>query len=94
MHIANVKITDTWEKLEDLISAATGSTFTFESDTDYYITNSGGYTVNLIDTDQDPITDAGLPLTTKEQCGYKVGTYDLKVKCAFGDGELHIEKKD
>lgn len=94
MHIANVKIGSEWEKLETLITAATGTSFNFEDDTNYYITNSGGYIINLIDTDQNPITDSGLPLSLKETCGYRKGTNDLQVRCHFGNGELHIEEED
>lgn len=92
MHIANIKTEKEWTKVEDLISAAKGSTFTFKADTNYYITNVGGFTVNLIDTDQNPITDEGLLLVTKEQCGYKKGTTDLYVKCE--NGALHIEEEE
>ena len=92
MHIANVKTTKEWTKLEDLISAAKGTTFTFKDNTNYYITNTGGYNVDMIDTDQDPIVDAGEPLLPKEQCGFKTGAYDLFVKCE--GGALHIEEEE
>lgn len=92
MHVANVKTEKEWVKLEDLISSAKGTTFTFKADTNYHITNVGGYNVNMIDTDQDPIVDEGFPLLAKEQCGYKKGTYDLFVKCE--GGALHIEEEE
>lgn len=92
MHIANVKTTAEWTKLEDLISAAKGTTFTFKADTNYHITNVGGYNVNLIDTDQNPIVDEGFPLSIKEQCGYKKGSKDVYVKCE--GGALHIEEEE
>lgn len=92
MHIANIKTKAEWTKLEDLISAAKGTSFTFKADTNYYITNVGGFTVSMIDTDQDPIKDAGLLVVTKEQIGYKKGTHDLFVK---GEGcALHIEEEE
>lgn len=92
MHVANVKTTAEWTKLEDLISDAKGTTFTFKADTNYYITNVGGFSVNMIDTDQDPIVDDGNILVIKEECGFKKGTYDLFVK---GEGgALHIEEEE
>lgn len=92
MHIANIKTKEEWTKLEDLITEAKGTTYTFKADTNYYITNVGGFTVNLIDTDQDPIVDEGTVLVPKEQCGFKKGSKDLFVKC--DGGALHIEEEE
>lgn len=82
--IAFIKVTDTWETLEDLISEATGETFTFDANKTYQIECRGASNVYLVEPDVE-LTDSfngGVMLdnTGKKLVKYKKGDYDLYVR--------------
>ncbi|MBQ0113356.1 MAG: hypothetical protein KBT03_09525 [Bacteroidales bacterium] len=82
--VAFIKVTSDWETLEDLISEATGETFTFDATKTYQIECRGSSNVYLIEPDfelQDDFS-GGVMLdnTGKKLLKYKKGSYDLYVR--------------
>lgn len=92
-HVANVAVNSTWQDLESLISTATGSTFSFDSSTDYYLVNSSGATVYCVNQAAEPSVSAplGVPLGTLEQAGLKLASGKVYVATESGVANLHIE---
>lgn len=58
MHIAEVKVTNQWQKLEDLIKQKV-SNFAFESGKEYIIQNIGISDVKFIDKSSTPTNEVG-----------------------------------
>lgn len=97
MNIANIEAKDTWQSVEDLISAATGETFTFTSGKTYHITNNNDFSVWLVNTDTAPSDkeDTGMRLPGGCQCNFQIGTYThLYVRGNTQVANLHIEQED
>lgn len=97
MYIANIETNDTWQSVEDLVSAATSDTFTFTADTVYHITNNNDFAVWLINADTAPSEkeNVGMRLPGGAQCDFKIGTYThLFVRGNTQTANLHIESKE
>ena len=94
-HIANVVVKNQWQDLETLISAAKGSTFTFDSSKNYYLVNGSDSVVYFRNQAAAPSTgdDApnGLPLAKFEQCGLKLDSGHVYASTEVGIANLHIE---
>ena len=59
MHIAEVKVTNQWQKLEDLIKQKISS-FAFENGKEYTIQNIGNSSANFIEKTTTPTEELGL----------------------------------
>ena len=97
MHIANVLVTKTWQDLESLLSTATSTTFTFDSDTNYYLTNDGTQKIYLVNKSSPAPTDEaplGLPLNPGEQAGLKLASGKVYVSTVSGTANLHVESEE
>ena len=93
-HKANVLVKKEWEKLETLISAAIGSTFTFEANKNYFISSVGPQIVYCATVGSKPSDGdiVGVGLFAGDEAGYKKGTGDLYVSCPFGEASIHVEE--
>lgn len=58
MHIAEVKVTNQWQKLEDLIKQKISS-FAFENGKEYTIQNIGNSSANFIEKTTTPTKEIG-----------------------------------
>lgn len=92
-HVANVLVKNTWEDLETLISAKTGSTFSFDSSKNYYLVTSSGSTVYCVNQAAQPEAAApiGVPVGVMEQCGLKLASGKVFVSTESGTANLHVE---
>lgn len=79
--VALIKLTGEWETLEDLISEATGTTFTFDSSKTYQIECRGASNAYLIEPTAEPTagTSGGVMLDNagRKIMKYKKGDNDL-----------------
>lgn len=93
MHVANIKPTKQWTKLEDLITAAIKETATLKDNTYYTLYNNGGSPVQVITQNDIPtgLTGEGRMVHPKELYNYKTGTNDCYIKCS-GTCDLHVEE--
>lgn len=96
MHIANIKIGDSWENLEELVSSKLSNTFTFDPSKNYYLVNCGGFSCLFINQQDKPDTmvSDGLPLEPKEQCGLKLTTGKVYARCLSGITNIHVEVEE
>lgn len=96
MHIANITIGKDWIDLETAITNQTGTSFSFDSDKNYFIVNNGGYQVLLLNTTSAPTADNydGLFLMPKEQCGLMLAQGKAYARSQNGPCNLHVEVED
>lgn len=76
MYIANIEVKNEWQSVEELVSAATGETFSFDANSTYHITNNSDYAVFLCNQDTAPSTKQGIGmvLPAHSQADFKTGT--------------------
>lgn len=60
MHVANIRPTKKWTKLEDLITSAIGETATLKDNATYKIQNNGGGDAYVISQENEPTAKSGM----------------------------------
>lgn len=60
MHVANIRPTKKWTKLEDLITSAIGETATLKEDGLYKLQNNGGGDAYIISQENEPTDKSGM----------------------------------
>lgn len=80
MYLTEVKVTNQWQKLEDLIKQKISS-FEFENGKEYTIQNIGSGTLSLIESETQPVDIAGFFKRANEKpFYYKKTNGDLYVR--------------
>lgn len=91
--VALIKLTGEWETLEDLISEATGTTFTFDTTKTYQIECRGASNAFLLEQSSEPSDDstAGVMLQNDGEkiVKYKKGTATMYAR-AVQESALNI----
>ena len=91
MYIANVTATNEWQSVEELVSTATGETFSFSSGSTYHITNDSDYNAFLVNQDTAPTekTGVGMVLPPHTQASFKTGT-STKLYCIVNTEPVNL----
>lgn len=93
MHVANIKPTKQWTKLEDLITSTIGETATLADNATYSIQNNGDGDAYIISQELEPTNTSGegLRLFPKLSYSYKTGTNTCWIRCST-PCNLHVEE--
>lgn len=94
MHIAEVKVTNQWQKLEDLIAEKIEG-FTFEGSKEYTIQNIGNSNANFIEKTTTPTEEIGFVKRANETpLVYTKTNGDLYVKSFVNITFLTVSDED
>lgn len=76
MYIANITIGREWQSLEDLLTQATGTSFTFDASKTYHITNNSSNDCYLLNQNVAPSGEIGYGMLLPAHCqaDFKTGT--------------------
>lgn len=93
MHVANIKPTKKWTKLEDLIQSAIGEAATLQDNAYYTLRNNGGATARIISQPTEPngSNGEGLYLFPKEVYNYRKGDNNCYIRSG-GKCDIHVEE--
>ena len=93
MHVANIRPTKQWTKLEDLITSVIGETATLKDNAIYKIQNNGGGDAYIISQENEPTANSGMGFKLfPAQCyAYKKSANVCFIRCNDACN-LHVEE--